>query len=178
MSEIQEKKMYLIDGYDQIHFEFRMILEKDKIHFWLKEDKIYTPFTFEQSFTYDQFVENHQIFKACDDLKEIHKHLINLYNKNRVGLVAAAESSVRLLTFKVGFISNQEESTNDFTLELKMTENKDDDLLKLYKIQKDQIAALRKVLKLLNDEQLPKEMPFYKAIKEEIDKSESRADYK
>ena len=43
MSEIQEKKMYLIDGYDQIHFEFRMILEKDKIHFWLKEDKIYTP---------------------------------------------------------------------------------------------------------------------------------------
>ena len=177
MSEIQEKKMYLIDGYDQIHFEFRMILEKDKIHFWLKEDKIYTPFTFEQSFTYDQFVENHQIFKACDDLKEIHKHLINLYNKNRVGLVAAAESSVRLLTFKVGFISNQEESTNDFTLELKMTENKDDDLLKLYKIQKDQIAALRKVLKLLQDEQMSKEKPFYKAIKEEIDKSESRADY-
>ena len=177
MSEIQEKKMYLIDGYDQIHFEFRMILEKDKIHFWLREDKIYTPFTFEQSFTYDQFVENHQIFKACDDLKEIHKHLINLYNKNRVGLVAAAESSVRLLTFKVGFISNQEVHTNDFTLELKMTENKDDDLLKLYKIQKDQIAALRKVFKLIKDAEMSKELPFYKAIMDEIAKCESKVDY-
>ena len=177
MSEIDVREMHLIDLDDDIQYILKMFLEEDKIHFWLKEDKIYTPFTFEQSFTYDQFVENHQIFKACDDLKEIHKHLINLYNKNRVGLVAAAESSVRLLTFKVGFISNQEESTNDFTLELKMTENKDDDLLKLYKIQKDQIAALRNVFKLIKDAEMSKELPFYKAIMDEIAKCESKVDY-
>ena len=91
--------------------------------------------------------------------------------------MAAAESSVRLLTFKVGFISKQEESTNDFTLELKMTENKDDDLLKLYKIQKDQIAALRKVFKLIKDAEMSKELPFYKAIMDEIAKCESKVDY-
>ena len=177
MSEIEQKKMYLIDECDEIHFEFRMILEEDKIHFWLKEDKIYAPFTFEESFTYDQFVEHHKIFKACDDLKEIHKHLINLYDNKRIKLMAVGASNERMLVFNVAFISLKEEKTQDFTLELKMTENKDDDLLKLYNIQKDQIAALRKVKKLLKDAQLPKEVPFYKAIMEEIDKSESNVDY-
>ena len=177
MSEIQEKEMHLIDLDDDIQYMLKMFLEEDKIHFWLKEDKIFTPFTFEQFFTYEQFVEHHKIFKACDNLKEIHKHLINLYNAKRIKLMAVGGSNERMIIFNVAFISNQEEKTKDFTLELNMTENKDDDLLRLYKIQKDQIAALRKVLKLLNNEQLPKEMPFYKAIKEEIDKSESRADY-
>ena len=177
MSEIEQKKMYLIDECDEIHFEFRMILEEDKIHFWLKEDKIYAPFTFEESFTYDQFVEHHKIFKACDDLKEIHKHLINLYDNKRIKLMAVGASNERMLVFNVAFISLKEEKTQDFTLELKMTENKDDDLLKLYNIQKDQIAALRKVKKLLKDAQLPKEVPFYKASMEEIDKSESNVDY-
>ncbi len=177
MSDIQEKKMYLIDECDEIHFEFRMILEEDKIHFWLKEDKIFTPFTFEQFFTYEQFVEHHKIFKACDNLKEIHKHLINLYNAKRIKLMAVGGSNERMIIFNVAFISNQEEKTKDFTLELNMTENKDDDLLRLYNIQKDQIAALRKVLKLLQDEQMSKELPFYKAIKDEIQKCESRVDY-
>ena len=177
MSDIQEKKMYLIDENDEIHFEFRMILEEDKIHFWLKEDKIFTPFTFEQFFTYEQFVEHHKIFKACDNLKEIHKHLINLYNAKRIKLMAVGGSNERMIIFNVAFISNQEEKTKDFTLELNMTENKDDDLLRLYNIQKDQIAALRKVLKLLQDEQMSKELPFYKAIKDEIQKCESRVDY-
>ena len=177
MSDIQEKKMYLIDDCDEIHFEFRMILEEDKIHFWLKEDKVFTPFTFEKFFTYEQFVEHHKIFKACDNLKEIHKHLINLYNAKRIKLMAVGASNERMIVFNVAFISNQEEKTQDFTLELNMTENKDDDLLRLYNIQKDQIAALRKVLKLLQDEQMSKELPFYKAIKDEIQKCESRVDY-
>ena len=91
--------------------------------------------------------------------------------------MAVGASNERMLVFNVAFISNQEEKTQDFTLELNMTENKDDDLLRLYNIQKDQIAALRKVLKLLNDEQMSKELPFYKAIKDEIQKCESRVDY-
>ena len=178
MPEIQEKKMYLIDECDEIHFEFKMILEEDKIHFWLKEDKVYTPFTFEKSFTYDQFVEHHQIFKACDDLKEIYEHLINLYNKKRVKLMAVGGPNERMIVFSVAYISYNEEKTQDFTLVVEMTKNKDDDLLKLYNIQKDQIIALRYVQKLLKESKLSKEKPFYKAIMEEINKCRAKVDYK
>ena len=176
IQDIQEKKMYLIDDYDKIHFEFKMILEEDKIHFWIKEDKIFAPYTFEESFTYDQFVEHHKIFKACDDLNEILGHLKKLYDKNRIKLMAVGPTNERILIFNISYIAIEEEKTPDFTLELKMTENKDEDLLKLYEIQKDQIAALKKIKKLLMEEQLSKEVPFYKAIMEEIDKCESNID--
>ena len=46
----KEKKMYLEDD-DGTQFIFRMILENDSIHFTLKENKVYVPFTFENSFT-------------------------------------------------------------------------------------------------------------------------------
>ena len=177
MSEIQEKEMHLIDLDDDIQYMLKMFLEEDKIHFWLKEDKIYTPFTFEESFTFEQFIKKHKIFKACDNLKEIYGHLNKLYDQQRIKLMSIGAKREKMIIFNVDFISVKGVDTEYFTLELKMTENKDYDLLRLYKIQKDQIAALRKVLKLLNDEHLPKEKPFYKAIKEEIDKSESRADY-
>ena len=174
--DIQEKKMYLIDDYDKVHYEFKMILEEDKIHFWIKEDKIFAPYTFEEYFTYDQFVEHHKIFKACDDLNEILGHLNKLYDKNRIKLMAIGTNHDRILVFNLSFISEPEEQTPNFVLELKMTENKDEDLLKLYKIQKDQIAALKNIKQLLKEEQLSKELPFYKAIMKEIDKCESDID--
>ena len=177
MSEIQEKEMHLIDLDDDIQYMLKMFLEEDKIHFWLKEDKIYTPFTFEESFTFEQFIKKHKIFKACDNLKEIYGHLNKLYDQQRIKLMSIGAKREKMLIFNLDFISVKGVDTEYFTLELKMTENKDEDLLRLYTIQKDQIAALRKVLKLLKDEQLPKEMPFYKAIKEEIDKCESKVDY-
>ena len=176
MSDIQEKKMYLIDDYDKIHFEFKMILEEDKIHFWIKEDKIFAPYTFEESFTYDQFVEHHRIFKACENLKEIYEHFIQLYKKEKITLFDCGPKDVRFLDVKVDYISLANDKTDDFPIVMKMTENKDEDLLKLYKIQKDQIAALKKITKLLEKEQLSKEVPFYKAIMEEIDKCESNLD--
>ena len=178
MSEIQEKEMHLIDLNSKLQYMFKIFLEEDKIHFWLKEDKIYAPFTFEESFTFDKFVENHKIFKACDDLKEIYDHLINLYAQQRIKLMSIGAKREIMLVFNIDYISEKGIETGFFTLELKMTENKDDDLLKLYKIQKDQIIALRYIQKLLKKEQLPKEKPLYKAIMGEIDKCRAKVDYK
>ena len=177
MSEIDVREMHLIDLDDDIQYILKMFLEEDKIHFWLKEDKIYAPFTFEESLTYDQFVQLNKIFKACDDLKDIIGHLNKLYDQKRIILMTLGGRGQKMLMFDVDFISQKGLRTEHFTLELKMTENKDDDLLKLYKIQKDQIAALRKVFKLIKDAEMSKELPFYKAIMNEIAKCESKVDY-
>ena len=83
----------------------------------------------------------------------------------------------RILDVKVDFIAKANDDVKDFSIIMKMTENKEEDLLKLYNIQKDQIAALREIKQLLKKEQLSKEVPFYKAIMEEIDKCESKVDY-
>ena len=177
IQENQEEKMYLIESNEKVHFEFKIFLEDDKIRFWIKEDKIFAPYTFEESFTYDQFVEHHKIFKACENLKEIYEHFIQLYKKEKITLIDCGPTDERFLEVKVDYISLANDKTADFSIIMKMTENKEEDLLKLYKIQKDQIAALKKIKKLFEKEQLSKEVPFYKAIMEEIDKCESKVDY-
>ena len=178
MSDIQEnqEKMYLIESNQGVHFEFKIFLEEDKIRFWIKEDKIFAPYTFEESFTYDQFVEHHKIFKACDNLNEIYEHFIQLYKSKKIALMDCGANDERILDVKVDFIAKANDDVKDFSIIMKMTENKEEDLLKLYKIQKDQIAALKKIKKLFEKEQLSKEVPFYKAIMEEIDKCESDID--
>ena len=177
MSKIKIKKINIKDLDNKNQYILKMFLEEDKIHFWLKEDKIHAPFTFEESLTYDQFVQLHQIFKACDDLKDIIGHLNKLYDQKRIKLITLGGRGKKMLMFNVDFISQKGIDTEHFTLELKMTENKDDDLLKLYKIQKDQIAALRNVFKLIKDAEMSKELPVYKAIMDEIAKCESKIDY-
>ena len=180
MSDIQEnqEKMYLIESNQGVHFEFKIFLEEDKIRFWIKEDKIFAPYTFEESFTYDQFVEHHKIFKACDNLNEIYDHFIQLYKSKKIALMDCGANDERILDVKVDFIAKANDDVKDFSIIMKMTENKEEDLMKLYNIQKDQIAALREIKQLLKKEQLSKEVPFYKAIMEEIDKCESKVDYK
>ena len=177
MSKEKEKKMYLEDD-DGTQFIFRMILENDSIHFTLKENKVYVPFTFENSFTFDDFIEHHKIFKACNDLEEVYGHLNNLYDKNKISLYNMGGEDHRYLVFKVDFISEENVDTNDFELNLKMTEEKDRDLLELYNIQKQQIAKLKKIKEIVTDKNgNAKEFPIYKKIKEIIDRCESKVDF-
>ena len=173
--EFKDKEIYLKD-HDQTEYVFRIILEVEMIKFWLRENKIYAPFTFEASFTLQDMIDHHKVFRACDDLEEIHKHLLNLCDKGKVKLYACGPDSERNIIFQVNFIANENEDTNDFVVTLKMTEEKDRDLLELYKIQKAQIAKLRQIKNLIN-QGLSKEHPLYKEINSIIEQCRSKVDY-
>ena len=54
-----------------------------------------------------------------------------------------------------------------------MTENKDQDLKRLYDIQKYQIDALKNIKKILSTK-VSKEAPLYKAIMEQIKLSKAK----
>ena len=145
--EFKDKEIYLKD-HDQTEYVFRIILEEEMIKFWLRENKIYAPFTFEASFTLQDMIDHHKVFRACDDLEEIHKHLLNLCDKGKVKLYACGPDSERNIIFQVNFIANENEDTNDFVVTLKMTEEKDRDLLELYKIQKKYTKCRNKIIGL------------------------------
>jgi hypothetical protein len=211
--EEEEEKMFLEDLENQKHFELKMFIEDDKIHFWLKEDKIFAPYTYEKSFTFQEFVERHKIFSACEDLKEILSHLKKIYKKNKlileeeqkkaeekkneeidldeeklekikkekeddydkllICLQNCGAKKYRYLHFKVDNISEYRQKTDDFILQEKMTENKDQDLKRLYDIQKYQIDALKNIKKILSTK-VSKEAPLYKAIMEQIKLSKAK----
>ena len=131
-----EQEEMILTNTDGTEYIFRLRLDENSIHFYLKENNVYAPFTFEKSFTFDDFCKIHKAFKACDDLNEIYEHLKRLYRNKKLIIL--------------------EYST-------KMTEEKDRDLLELYKIQKEQIGKLNKIQKLIEDAG-GKEYPLHKEI--------------
>ena len=170
-----QDEMILKDNNEK-EYIFKLTIEDDSIHFWLKENKVYAPFTFENYFTLEDIIKLHKAFKSCDDLEEVLKHLKTLYKNERVFLLDAISRDKLLITVKIFYISESDKESLDFVVEKKMTEDKDKALLELYKIQKEQLAKLRKIKKLIENG-LAKEHPMYKEINEQIQKCASSVDY-
>ena len=160
--EEQKKEMKLKDEFDGVEYNVEFTKEGDHIHFMIKESNLYPPFTFECDYTMEDFIAQHKAFRSCDDLDEILKHLYNLYDQKKVDLASIGLSQDKQLIFNIWDISI-ENDTKDFKATLKMTENKDEDLAKLYDIQNEQIKTLLEI-KEYTEKNIAKENPFSKEI--------------
>ena len=156
-------------------YSFKLELGDNSIFFWLKEKNVYAPFTFENSFTLEEIREHHKIFKACYDLEEVFNHFDELYKNKRIKLIDTEDNGKLSIIFSVGFISLDKEETREFELERVMTKDKDEDLLKLYEIEKEQILKLKKIKKIIN-EKIAREHPLYKEIIRQLEDCEFKLD--
>ena len=157
-----DNNMKLIENYKKIEYLFQFKKEKEHIHFVLKENNVYAPFTYEGRFSMEDFISNHFAFKSCDDLDEVKYHLNNLYNNKKIKIFRAGSEENLQLFLTVGNISEETDS-EPFELNRKMTEDKDKALFDLYNIQKAQLKLIEKI-KLEFDENLSKQNPLYKEI--------------
>ena len=167
-----EEEMILKDDNGK-EYIFKIELEENSIHFYIKENKVYAPFTFESFYTLEQIISLHKAFKACDNLEEVYKHLRNLYKKNKFSLLDISSSDKRFINCRFDYISIEDTENLDFIVEKKMTEEKDRDLLELYKIQKEQLDKFKKIKKMI-EKGLTKEHPLYKEIYKIIEQCQSK----
>ena len=167
-----EEEMFLKDDNGK-EYIFKLQLEDDSIHFYLKENKVYAPFTFESFYPLDQIIKLHKAFKACDDLEEVYKHLLNLYKRDKMALMDVISSEKLLINCRFDYISVEDTENIDFIVEKKMTEEKDRDLLELYKIQKKQLETFKKIKKMV-EKGMAKENPLYKEIFKIIEQCRSK----
>ena len=172
-----EKEMTLSNSEGK-EYIFKLRLDEDSIHFYLKEKNVYAPFSYENSFTFNDFCEKHKAFKACDDLGEIFKHLETLHEKNRIEIMDYATKQELMIHCNISYISIEDvdKDMKEFKLELKMTKEKDRDLLELYKIEKEQLAKLKKIKKLISDERND-EYPLNKEIIRILKECQSKDNY-
>ena len=169
---MSEEKMLLSDS-DEIEYILEFKEESDHIHFKIVENKVYAPFTFESFYTLDQIIKLHKAFKACDDLEEVYKHLLNLYKRDKMALMDVISSEKLLINCRFDYISVEDTENIDIIVEKKMTEEKDRDLLELYKIQKKQLETFKKIKKMV-EKGMTKENPLYKEIFKIIEQCRSK----
>ena len=169
--ENKDKKMLLRDS-DDVEYILDFKVESDKIHFKIVENKLYAPFTFEGSFSMEDFRERSSAFNSCDNLNEIIHHLNNLYKNKKIALNNLGLETERNLVFTIWDIS-EEKDTEDFGITLLMTEEKDKALEDLCHIQNSQLELLKKIKTLL-EKNSANESPFKKSINAIFDECESK----
>ena len=169
--ENKDKKMLLRDS-DDVEYILDFKVESDKIHFKIVENKLYAPFTFEGSFSMEDFRERSSAFNSCDNLNEIIHHLNNLYKNKKIALNNLGLETERTLVFTIWDIS-EEKDTEDFGITLLMTEEKDKALEDLCHIQNSQLELLKKIKTFL-EKNSANESPFKKSINAIFDECESK----
>ena len=143
--DLEEKKLIQLD--DDTTFEFKCKVEENNLKLILSEVSALAPFIYETKLTMDAIIKVNDIFKACDNLGKIKEHIDNLFNAKRIKLSSSKNKEIIYCEFRAFNISGEEQFK--IPTERKMTNEKEQMLLKLYSIQKEKLNILKDIEKYL-----------------------------
>ena len=143
--DLEEKKLIQLD--EDTTFEFKCKVEENNLKLILSEVSALAPFIYETKLTMDAIIKVNDIFKACDNLGKIKEHIDNLFNAKRIKLSSSKNKEIIYCEFRAFNISGEEQFK--IPTERKMTNEKEQMLLKLYSIQKEKLKILKDIEKYL-----------------------------
>ena len=149
--EIKVTKSTDVDKNKQIRlneetlFQFDCSEDDEYLTLKLSEIDAVAPFIYIKKITLKELqTEVHKMFKALDKLKEAKEHIEKLFIDGRIKLRQEKEE---VIFFDITAYYISEEVTFSIILEREMTKYKDQMLLKLYEIQKQQLKKIKEIEK-------------------------------
>ena len=149
----------------QTLFQFSTDIENDKLVLKLNEIGAFSPFIYLKKLTLDDFIKNHKMFRSCENLQEVQNHIAILFANNKIKLTQSKdEENAIILNIKARNIS--EDVQIKIEGERKMTTRKDESLMKLYKIQKNEIKILKEIENFIKENEKDGGNDIIKKIKD------------
>ena len=149
----------------QTLFQFSTEIENDKLVLKLNEIGAFSPFIYLKKLTLDDFIKIHKMFRSCDNLQEVQNHIAILFANNKIKLTQNKdEEDAIILNIKTRNISEDVQIKIDG--ERKMTTQKDESLMKLYKIQKNEIKILKEIENFIKENGKDGDNEIIKKIKD------------
>ena len=139
-SQVEKGKQIRLN--EETLFQFDCIIDDNQLILKLSELDALAPFYYIKEITLDEIRKCHKAFKSCKDLNEVKEHIDKLFKNKRISLDQDKSDKTNVkIKFKIFYISL--EDNFEIKVERKMTELKDQMLLKLYEIQKEQLKLLK-----------------------------------
>ena len=160
-SEVDRDKQTSLNG-DTI-FKFSSEVKDDVLVLTLSEIGALCPFIYRGKFSKDDLEQQHPVFKSCDNLEEIEKHIDVLFKKGKISILQNDEDGIAL-TIIIYFMAG--EATFRLDLEKKMTTDKDDVLIELYDRQKKGKKIFKELEEQLEKSGLKEALEQIKIIKQ------------
>ena len=142
-------------------YRFSCTVNNNLLTLRLSEIGSFAPFIYETELTIEDIHSNYKMFRSCDTLEEVKSHIDKLFNKKQFKLKKEKEGFIK-------FIITTHHISKIVVIEVEakriMTCKKDEALLKLYKIEKDEIKLLKEIENIIKDMGSSNLMNKYKEI--------------
>ena len=139
----KENKNYRKNLGDDKIFIFQCSNENEKLRIGLKEINAYSPYYYEAFYTKEELNKKNEAFKAIKDVDNIINQLLKLFENKDTILKYADEGQNIIVSFQVPTWAEIVEIS--FELEKKTIENKDEGLMFLFDIQKNNISIINEI---------------------------------
>ena len=165
---VKKEDQIELKGKDTL-FQFSCKAIDDKLCLKLTEIDALAPFYYIREIDREGLEQKHRLFKSLENLEKAAYHINRLFKQGRIQLDQEKEDEI-IFKIKADYIS--EEVSFDIEAERRMTDKPDAMMLKLYKIQKQQIKKIKEIENLiLNGNYDPKILEKkIKEIKEKYEK--------
>ena len=140
INDVPEKERIQLDK-DTI-FRFSCSIVNETLRLKLSEIGSFAPYIYECLLNINEITERFKMFKSCSNLEEVKNHIDRLFNDKKIKLVKEKEDSIK---FKLTVYNISEITEIEIEAKRIMTTKKDDALMKLYRIEKDEIKLLKEI---------------------------------
>jgi len=146
--EVKEEKISDVPVEERIKldndtiFRFSCSVEEENLKLNLSEIGSFAPYIYEKLISLDEMKKQYKMFRSCENLKEVKRHIDNLFRDKKIELTKDKEDTI---TFHLTVYSISEIKKIQIEANRIMTTKKDDALLRLYHIEKDQIKLLKEI---------------------------------
>ena len=146
--EVKEEKISDVPVEERIKldndtiFRFSCSVEDENLKLKLSEIGSFAPYIYEKLISLDEMKQQYKMFRSCENLKEVKRHIDNLFRDKKIELTKDKEDTI---TFNLTVYSISEVKKIQIEANRIMTTKKDDALLRLYHIEKDQIKLLKEI---------------------------------
>ena len=139
ISDVPENERIALD--EDTIYRFSCSVNVAILNIKLSEIGAFAPYIYEAELTLEDIQNNYKMFKSCDNLEEVKKHIDKLFNDKKFKL--QKEDNDMKLIIRTNMIS--EVVIINMKARRIMTAKKDDALMKLYKIQKSENKVMKKL---------------------------------
>ena len=140
ISDVPEKERIELDK-DTI-FRFSCKIEDDNMKLQLFEIGSFAPYIYEKLINLEEMKKEYKMFRSCESLEEVKKHIDKLFEDKKIKLTKDKDEKI---TFHLKVYLISVEKTIEIEADRIMTTQKDEALLRLYHIEKDQIKLLKEI---------------------------------
>ena len=125
---------------------------KKYLYIKLVENTANSPFFYNRSYDLEELYDNHRIFKTCDTIEEVKERLKSLFQKKKIKLRFEENEDIVVMELDVMLFAKAYKLEFQLYREMIIEEEKDQELIELYKLNKNKLIQLKDIYSLIKNE--------------------------